>query len=80
MREFIAAFVRNRVLANVLLLIIVVVGVLAAFNMVREFFPEISMIRKKSRKVYPAELKSRSMGSRESNDTTRHPAKMSGRL
>jgi len=43
MREFISAFVRNRVLANVLLLIIVVVGVLATFNMNREFFPEVSV-------------------------------------
>jgi len=43
MREIISAFVRNRVLANVLLLIIGVVGVLATFNMVREFFPEVSI-------------------------------------
>ena len=43
MREFVSAFVRNRVLANVLLLIIVVVGVLATVNMNREFFPEVSI-------------------------------------
>jgi len=43
MRDFISAFVRNRVLANVLLLIIVVVGIIAAVNMTREFFPETSV-------------------------------------
>ncbi len=43
MRDFIAAFVRNRVLANVLLLTIIAVGALAARMMVREFFPEISV-------------------------------------
>ena len=43
MKDFISAFVRNRVLANVLLLIIAVVGILATFNMNREFFPEVSI-------------------------------------
>ncbi|MCD6288328.1 MAG: efflux RND transporter permease subunit, partial [Candidatus Hydrogenedentes bacterium] len=40
MKNFIRLFVRNRVFANVLLLIIVVVGVLASHEMIREFFPE----------------------------------------
>ncbi len=43
MSKFISAFVRNRVLADVLLLTILTTGILAAVNMVREFFPETSI-------------------------------------
>ena len=42
MRSFLTACVGNTVLANVLLLTIVLVGTLAALNMVREGLPDVS--------------------------------------
>lgn len=43
MRAFITLFARNRIFANILIVLVVFLGVTAARNMVRELFPEFSL-------------------------------------
>jgi multidrug efflux pump subunit AcrB len=43
MRDILAAFARNSVFANILLFFFMVLGLIAALNMVRETFPEFSL-------------------------------------
>ncbi len=43
MKPFFAAFARNIVFANIILLLIFMAGGLASVNMIREFFPEFSL-------------------------------------
>jgi multidrug efflux pump subunit AcrB len=42
MRRFLASIIRNTVFANVLLIVVILLGALSAFKMTREFFPEFS--------------------------------------
>lgn len=42
MERLLAAFIRNKVFANIATIIVIVAGVMALLGMVREFFPEIS--------------------------------------
>ena len=43
MNRLIASFARNRVFANIVLIIILLAGTMAAFSMVREVFPQFSL-------------------------------------
>ena len=53
MRTLMAAFARNTVFANVLLAIILITGVIAATQTVREMFPEFSVDTIFVEMVYP---------------------------
>ena len=43
MNRLIASFARNTVFANIVLVIILLAGTMAAFSMVREVFPQFSL-------------------------------------
>ena len=53
MRAIIAAFVRNRVFANIILVMIFFVGAMAAMSMIRETFPQFSTERIQVTVAYP---------------------------
>lgn len=53
MRSFLAAVARNTVFANILLFFFIVLGLIAAYNMVRETFPEFSLDYINVRVVWP---------------------------
>ncbi len=53
MRAFIAAFVRNRVFANIVLVMIFLIAIFAVKNMIRETFPQFSMDRVMVTVAYP---------------------------
>ncbi|MFH2132441.1 MAG: efflux RND transporter permease subunit, partial [bacterium] len=43
MKAIIAIYARNTVFANILMVIVILSGIVAASNMIREFFPEFSL-------------------------------------
>ncbi|ACL05103.1 acriflavin resistance protein [Desulfatibacillum aliphaticivorans] len=53
MRSIMEAFARNRVFANVILLIILIGGIVAGFRMIKETFPEFSLDMITVEVVYP---------------------------
>jgi multidrug efflux pump subunit AcrB len=52
-RAIIAGFVRHRVFANIVLVMILLVGILAVLKMIRETFPEFSMDKIRITVTYP---------------------------
>jgi multidrug efflux pump subunit AcrB len=55
MKDILLAFIRNNVFANVLLSIVIGTGMLSAFMMVREFFPEFSVDTITVEVLYPGQ-------------------------
>ena len=53
MNRLIASFARNTVFANIVLVILLLAGTLAAFSMVRETFPQFSLDMIQIRILYP---------------------------